>query len=83
MNPKDFERVKLEPITLTKDNTHPVKFLSLKKLSEDFENIDSKIKELVLRVIAESNPADQRAASAPLHPVVGQSLPFHEYLKGG
>ena len=59
MNPKDFERVKLEPITLTKDNTHPVKFLSLKKLSEDFENIDSKIKELVLRVIAESNPSDE------------------------
>ena len=26
-----------------------------------------------MRVIAESNPTDQRAASAPLHPVVGQS----------
>ena len=55
MNPKDFERVKLDTITLTKDNIHGRNLGNIKQLLEDFENIDSDIKEAVLRVIAESN----------------------------
>ena len=80
MDPKDFESVKMDPITLTKDNTHPTKSMSLKQLSDDFENIDSAIKDLVLRVIAESetpisrNPPEQQSTGQPpIPPTAGDA----------
>ena len=53
------------------------------ELRKELAAVSRIIHDALQRFSSTQVPSDQTPPSAPMHPVVGRSLPFPEYLKGG